>query len=80
MIPAGTVDRDLPCRITDPCDGDALFSVQTYYEKMFLKQGLKITYLSFTLDHEGPFVSPESFDADYWKKRETPRKTFGIQV
>ncbi len=59
---------------------DALFSVQTYYEKMFLKQGLKITYLSFTLDHEGPFVSPESFDADYWKKRETPRKTFGIQV
>ena len=59
---------------------DALFSVQTYYEKMFLKQGLKITYLSFTIDHDGPFISPESFDADYWKKKETPRKTFGIQV
>ena len=59
---------------------DALFSVQTYYEKMFLKQGLKITYLSFTLDHEGPFVYPEDFDSDYWRGKETPRKTFGIQV
>ena len=59
---------------------DALFSVQTYYEKMFLKQGLKITYLSFTLDHDGPFVYPEDFDSDYWRKKESPRKTFGIQV
>ena len=59
---------------------DALFSVQTYYEKMFLKQGLKITYLSFTLDHDGPFVYPEDFDSDYWRKKVSPRKTFGIQV
>jgi len=59
---------------------DALFSVQTYYEKMFLKQGLKITYLSFTLDHDGPFVYPEDFDSDYWRQKETPRKTFGIQI
>ena len=59
---------------------DALFSVQTYYEKMFLKQGLKITYLSFTIDHDGPFVSPADFDSDYWRSKETPRKTFGIQV
>ena len=59
---------------------DALFSVQTYYEKMFLKQGLAITYLSFTLDHDGPFVYPEDFDSDYWRQKETPRKTFGIQI
>lgn len=51
---------------------DALFEVQTFYEKMFLKQGLKITYLSFVLDCDGPFKSPE-FDADYWRKLEKNR-------
>ena len=55
---------------------DALFEVQTYYEKMFLEQGLKITYLSFQIDHEGDFISPE-WDVDYWKAQEGDRRTFG---
>ena len=59
---------------------DALFQVQTYYERMFLAQGLKITYLSFTLDHEGPFVYPENFDAAYWRKQEGPKRTFSHQA
>jgi tRNA (guanine-N7-)-methyltransferase len=61
---------------------DALFEVQTYYERMFLSQGIKIKYLSFTLDHEGPFISPsaEEFDPAYWRTVEGPRRTFGHQT
>ena len=55
----------------------SLYEVQTYYESMFLKQGLKITYLSFVIDREGPYVYPE-FDADYWRSVEAPRKTFNV--
>lgn len=51
---------------------DALFEVQTFYEKMFLKQGLKITYLSFVLDNKKPVLYPE-FDADYWRNLENNR-------
>ncbi|MBR1871990.1 MAG: tRNA (guanosine(46)-N7)-methyltransferase TrmB [Bacteroidales bacterium] len=53
-----------------------LYDVQTYYEKMFLQMGLKITYMAFRLDHEGAFVYPEDFDAAYWKALEGPRRTF----
>ena len=53
--------------------------VQTFYESMFLKMGLPITYLAFTIDHEGPFVSPTDFDADYWRTQEGPRRTFSHQ-
>lgn len=56
---------------------DALFEVQTYYERMFLEMGLKITYLSFRIDHEGRFVYPEDFDSDYWKAVEGKRRSFG---
>ena len=55
---------------------DALFEVQTYYEKMFLEQGLKITYLSFQIDHEGPFVQPD-WEVDHWTAVEGDRRTFG---
>jgi len=56
----------------------ALFECQTYYERMFLAQGIKITYLAFTLDHDGGFVSPgEAFDADHWREVEGPRRSFG---
>lgn len=56
----------------------ALFECQTYYERMFLAQGIKITYLAFTLDHEGEFVSPgDAFDADHWRELEGPRRSFG---
>lgn len=51
---------------------DALFEVRTFYERMFMSQGYKITYLSFTLDHEGEYVYPE-FDAAYWRSVEGPR-------
>ena len=46
---------------------DALFQVQTFYEKQYLSQGLPITYLAFTIDHEGPYVSPE-WDPDLWER------------
>ena len=56
-------------------DVPSLYDVQTYYERMFLSMGLKIKYLSFHLDHSGPFVYP-SFDAKYWRSVEGPRRTF----
>ena len=55
---------------------DALYGVQTFYEKMFLEQGYKITYLSFVIDHDGPYVHPD-FDEDYWRSVEGPRLLFG---
>ena len=56
---------------------DALYGVQTFYEKMFLEQGYKITYLSFVIDHDGPYVHPADFDEDYWRSVEGPRLLFG---
>lgn len=53
----------------------ALFEVQTFYEKMFLEMGLKITYLSFVIDREGDYVYPE-FDGAYWREKEGPRRSF----
>ena len=38
---------------------DDLLSIQTFYEKNFLAQGIPITYLAFRLDKEGPLVEPE---------------------
>lgn len=32
-----------------------VYEVQTYYEKMFLSEGKKITYISFVIDHEGDY-------------------------
>ena len=54
----------------------ALYEVQTFYEKMFLEQGYKITYLSFVIDHDGPYAHPD-FDEDYWRSVEGPRLLFG---
>ena len=54
----------------------ALYEVQTFYEKMFLEQGYKITYLSFVIDHDGPYEHPD-FDEDYWRSVEGPRLLFG---
>ena len=63
--------------VCGPDSVDALFEVQTYYERMFLGMGLPITYLSFRIDHEGAFVSPQSFDTDYWRAAEGTRRSFG---
>lgn len=57
-------------------DWEEVTDVQTFYETMFLKMGLPITYMAFTLEHEGPFVHPADFDADYWRVAEGPRRTF----
>ena len=54
--------------------------VKTFYENLFLQQGYPITYLSFVIDHEGPFVSPrdpEGFDTKKWREAEGPRLLFG---
>ena len=54
--------------------GAELYEVQTFYERMFLSQGYKITYLAFTIDHEGPYKHPSDFDSDYWRSIEGPRR------
>ena len=54
--------------------------VQTFYERLFLEQGYPITYLSFVIDHDGPYVSPVeagAFDTEYWRSVEGPRLLFG---
>jgi len=65
-------------------DLSAVFEVQTFYETMFLKMGLPITYLAFRLDREGmdagaPFAYPTDFDAALWREAEGPRRSFSHQ-
>lgn len=62
-------------RNAEGLDFGAVTAVQTFYESMFLKMGLKINYLAFAIDHEGPYLRPD-FDADYWREAEGPRRTF----
>ena len=72
----GTGRADLSdCALRSVAGGsavEALFEVQTFYEKMFSAQGYKITYLSFIIDHDGPYLHPD-FDSDYWRSVEGPR-------
>ena len=67
-------DRRLPGLPAETVE--ALYEVQTFYEKMFLEQGYKITYLSFVIDHDGPYEHPD-FDEEYWRCVEGPRLLFG---
>ena len=65
-------------------DLSAVFEVQTFYETMFLKMGLPITYLAFRLDRKGmeagaPFAYPTDFDAALWREAEGPRRSFSHQ-
>lgn len=46
---------------------EALFEVQTFYESQYLAKGIDITYLSFVIDHEGDYVSPE-WDEEKWER------------
>lgn len=46
---------------------DALLEVQTFYESGYLAQGIPITYISFVIDKDGPYVSP-SWDEDVWER------------
>jgi tRNA (guanine-N7-)-methyltransferase len=38
--------------------GDPLLSIRTYYEEIFLTQGIPIKYLAFRLPHEKEIISP----------------------
>ena len=49
-----------------------VLEVQTFYESIFLKSGLPICYLCFTLNEEA-LRSPAAFDADYWRAQEGTR-------
>ena len=65
-------------------DIKSVFEVQTFYDSMFLKMGLPITYLAFRLDREGKaagerFAYPTDFDAEYWREAEGPRRSFSHQ-
>lgn len=61
-------------------DLPAVLTVQTFYEKMFLEMGLPITYMAFTIDHEGSYAFPgEAFDHDHWLEEEGPRRSFSHQ-
>lgn len=54
--------------------------VQTFYEQMFLEMGLPITYMAFSIDHEGPYAFPgDAFDHDFWLEAEGPRRSFSHQ-
>lgn len=63
---------------TDGSVEPEVYEVKTFYEKMFLDQGYKITYLSFMIDHKGEFVHPSdaAFDEKYWREAEGPRRSF----
>ena len=75
----GMTDDELP-RGSSSVIPEEVKSVQTFYEQLFLEQGYPITYLSFVIDHEGPYVSPrdpEDFDSRAWREAEGPRLLFG---
>ena len=67
---------------TDLYGGDAdgiapeVREVKTFYESMFLQQGLPITYLEFLPFKEGPYLPPVGFDKDFWRAAEGPRRSF----
>ena len=70
-LPSSQTQADIPNEVRE---------VQTFYEQLFLEQGYPITYLSFVIDHEGPYVSPrdpEEFDSKAWRAAEGPRLLFG---
>ena len=80
LLAAGTdIYRDGITVSGSLADTRAVFEVQTFYESMFLKMGLPITYMAFRIDKEGPYVHPVDFDADYWRTAEGPRRTFSHQ-
>ena len=57
-----------------------IVEVQTFYEKMFLEMGLPITYMAFSISHEGPYAFPgDAFDHEKWLEAEGPRRSFSHQ-
>jgi len=67
----GSSDDSVPAEVRE---------VQTFYEKMFRSQGYPITYLSFVIDRDGPYLAPgdpDDFDSRHWRSVEGPRLLFG---
>lgn len=55
-------DRLYSSELSSICGRDAveaLFEVQTFYEQQYLSRGIKITYLSFLIDKDGAYISPD---------------------
>ena len=50
---------------------DELLSIQTFYEKNFLAQGIPITYLAFRLDNKKVLVEPEWDQEPFEQKYKT---------
>lgn len=62
------------------CADPAVYEVKTFYEKMFLEQGYKITYMKYSIAHQGSYShpqDPEQFDSRFWRAAEGPRRSFG---
>ena len=74
-VPAG-VENEIETILPDI---KAVYQVQTFYETMFLKMGLPITYLAFRLGERKEFAYPTDFDAAYWREAEGPRRSFSHQ-
>ena len=86
VLAFGTDIYDQGVQAGDDLEWDMLdvFEVQTFYETMFLKMGLPITYLAFRLERPDllagtPFAYPRDFDAAYWREAEGPRRSFSHQ-
>ena len=84
---AGQAGHDEVCPTHSSCptpighlDLEVVTQVQTFYEKMFLEMGLPITYMAFTIGHEGPYAYPgDAFDHEKWLEAEGPRRSFSHQ-
>ena len=76
-VATGSQEHTLPATLLD---ASVVYEVQTFYEKMFLEMGLPITYMAFTIGHDGPYQFPgEAFDHEYWLEAEGPRRSFSHQ-
>lgn len=55
-LPVEFITEDLyNCKSAD----DALTSIQTYYEGMWLERGIPIKYIKFRLPHDGALIEPD---------------------
>lgn len=52
-----------------------LLTVQTFYEKFFLAQALKITYLAFQLPAGLEHFKDPKWDKEYWREEEEKGRT-----
>ncbi|MBA7487960.1 MAG: tRNA (guanosine(46)-N7)-methyltransferase TrmB [Prevotella sp.] len=58
-LPVDVITDDLYHRTPPVLAGSPLFSIQTYYESMWINRGLNIRYIRFHLPQEGRLQEPE---------------------